>query len=339
MKDSHWQDTARVYACVQLHTLCFGHTFGEGPGPLLAVRLERNRNLVSLRPVDIEHETGIERRRVRRALAALVTWGYLIRDGENILLWLTPEIEAAETPEVEDDGAGRFELPDDLPEELKRYLKRFRVDHLPPAAVLEQAKPLCESLTEIEGKLRVLLVGEKPAKVTGEVGQKRSKSRTRAAYVKKAKVVPNEQNNNGVVSMESGVLINRKERHKPLSSSSVNGNGKTPMMMDAERSQIFDTLKQYCKPERGAVDAILTNSRAQNPNATVATICEAIHLKGRLAERADNPLGFLIVAVPRAIEGVSELPCGCGGTGQVGGVYGEYCHCDAGRALRRSHGR
>ena len=38
----------------------------------------------------------MDRRRVRRAVAALVYWGYLIRDGENILLWLIPEATVPE---------------------------------------------------------------------------------------------------------------------------------------------------------------------------------------------------------------------------------------------------
>ena len=66
MRDSHWTDTARVYACVSLHTLCFGQLLGEGPGPLCAVKLNAGK-VETLRPVDIERETGIDRRRVRRA--------------------------------------------------------------------------------------------------------------------------------------------------------------------------------------------------------------------------------------------------------------------------------
>ncbi len=302
MKDSHWTDTARVYACVSLHTLCFGQLLGDGPGPLLAVSMSRGE-LQPLRPVDIEHETGVDRRRVRRAVALLVEWGYLLRDGEKILLWLLPEVSSDEGDDSTSVPRDRVEYPDELPADLKRYLRKFHVSQLPSASVLEQAKPLCATVTDTEAKIRALLQPEKrPSESAVKAGMKRSKTRTVQTSERKAKGVSKQHIQKDLTRLADGVLFERNERQNTIpSSSSSSKNG--AMTITAEMEQVSEVLALYCSPERAAVQSLLRNCREQSKDATVATICEAIHLKGRMAGKKDNPLGFLLVAVPNAMNG------------------------------------
>ena len=95
------------------------------------------------------------------------------------------------------------------------------------------------------------------------------------------------------------------------------------MMMTAELEQISEAVRQFCLPERAAVDLMIRNCHTAYPNVTAAMICEAVALKGPVAVRKDNPIGFLTVAVPNVLTGVRSvaLECTCGHRGQC-----EYCH-------------
>lgn len=312
MKDSRWQDTARVYACVSLHTVCYGSKLGNGPGPLLAIRLERNEP-VSLRPVDIEKETGIERRSVRRAVASLVKWGYLIRDGENILLWLIPEATVSE-PEAEPESQPGIEFPDDLPDDLLRYLKKFRVSQMPSAEVLEQAKPLCSSLVETESLLRHLLVPEKPKLTGGEskagAGVKRSSSRAQRTYQEKAKVSPNGNNGNGVNGLDPRVHLERNERKTTKgdgSSSSKAEPNATTTIPTPDLALVSTELKRHCQTNPAIVNSLVMKCREAAPHCTAVGIVEALKVKGPLARSKNSPVGFLMVAIPDLLISSSAL--------------------------------
>jgi hypothetical protein len=290
--------------------------------------------LTPIGPKDISHETGLERRQVRRALAALEDGGFLERSGERITCYAVPRSSEKAAP-VEISKPQSVEFPTDLPDYLLHYLRRFRPAQLPDAAVLEELKPLCSSAVEIESKIRHILKPETEGRNSGASGHTRSKGRTRVSALCSENKNDKPNGIDKIDGMASGVRIERKERKKPLpsSSSSSSENG---TMMTVEMAQVSEVLALYCTPELAAVKTLVANCHAQSKGATVAMICDAIHLKGRMSAKKDNPLGFLMVAVPNALTGAVSRPCDCGGTGRA---TDGYCHCQAGRDLRRAHGR
>lgn len=294
MRDSHWTDTARVYACVSLHTLCFGQLLGEGPGPLCAVKLNAGK-VETLRPVDIERETGIDRRRVRRAVALLVEWGYLMRNGEDIALWLTPET-SVDADVSDDEPEVKIEFPEDLSDDLKRYLRRFRITQLPPASVLAQAKPLCESLVKTEAQLKALLIPEKPdSESTVKAGMKRSKGRTRESSLcrevsdDKPHVVSKKE------SLAYGVQIERKERKESLSSSSK--------VVPMPTTTIANELRKHSAADNPGVAAFVVACQSIRADVSEDELCYLIALKAPLAHKKPNPFAYLTRCVKNCLEG------------------------------------
>lgn len=317
MKCSGWTgEMGRVYSCLSLHCMAFASQ--------VAVRLERGK-LTPIGPKDISHETGLERRQVRRALAALEDGGFLERVGERITCYAVPH--SAGTVATETSKAQNIEFPGDLPDYLLHYLRRFRPRQMPDAAALEELKPLCSSAVEIEGKIRHILKPETEGRKLGASGHRRSKGRTRVSAQSDAKIITNSNGISKLEGLEGGVQIERKERKKNSSSSSpVNGNGK-PMMMTAEMEQVSEAIRKFCLPERGALDLMVRNCHAKLANVTPAMICAAVEMKGPLAVKKDNPIGFLVVAVPNVLTGVgSQEPilCPCGGI--VENRYCSSCH-------------
>jgi len=321
MKCSGWTgEMGRVYSCFSLHCMAFASQ--------IAVRLERGK-LTPIGPKDISHETGLERRQVRRALAALEDGGFLERSNERITCYAVPRSSGMVTP-IETSKAQNVEFPEDLPDYLLHYLRRFKAAQLPDAAVLEELKPLCSSAVEIEGKIRHILRPETEGRKSSASGHRRSKSRTRASAQRGATISANSNGIDEIEGVEFGVQIERKERKNTLpssssSSSSVNGNGK-PMMMTAEMEQVSEAIRKFCLPERGAVDLMVRNCHAKLANVTPAMICAAVEMKGPLALKKDNPIGFLAVAVPNVLTGVATSPrpteCTCGHRGTCAWCHG-----------------
>jgi hypothetical protein len=325
MKCAGWTgEMGRVYSCLSLHTMAFGSE--------VAVKLERGK-LVPITPKDISHETGgMDRRQVRRALAALEAGGFIERSGETIRCWASPRA-GLELPPVENEKTQGMQYPSDLPDYLLHYLRRFRPANLPDAAQLEELKPLCSSAAELETKIRHILKPDieaegrtrAPGRKQSASGHARSSDRTRASASSASVVVKN----TGKVEIQNeiqtahDVLLERTERKKTSSSSSRNGTNKKPMMMTPELEQISQTVRQFCLPERSAVDLMIRSCHAAYPNVTAAMICEAVELKGPMAVRKDNPIGFLTVAVPNVLTGVraSAAECTCGHRGQCA-----WCH-------------
>jgi hypothetical protein len=305
-------------------------------GSELAIRLERGKQ-VPLTPKDISHETGMDRRQVRRALAALEAGGFLDRGGENIHCWVSPR-PGLELAPVENEKSSTVEYPSDLPDYLLHYLRRFRPANLPDAAQLEELKPLCSAGVEIDTKIRRIMKPQTdsesrtrtPGQKSGASGHAGSLHRTRGSALSVGgKVSYNERNEftrNEIETLEENMLLReRTERKKNLSSSSsANGKGK-PMMMTAEIQQVSEAVRRFCLPELSAVDLMIRSCHVKYPNVTPAMICEAVAMKGPLAIGKKNPIGFLAVAVPNVLTGVSVAAgpreCTCGHRGQC-----DYCH-------------
>ena len=317
-------EMGRVYACLSLHCMAFASE--------LAVRMERGGKTVPLTPKDISHETGMDRRQVRRALAALETAGFLERAEEQIHCWASPRA-GSELPAVENEKTKTVAYPSDLPDYLLHYLRRFRPANLPDAAQLEELKPLCSSAAELETKIKRILKPEvesetrtrAPGRKQSASGHAGSSGRTRASAPLSAVMakIPAKVNTQNEIQTAPEVLLERTERKKTTSSSSREARNGKPMMMSPELEQIRDAVRRFCLPERSAVDLMIRNCHAAYPNVTAAMICEAVTLKGPVAVRKDNPIGFLTVAVPNVLTGVRSvaLECTCGHRGRC-----EYCH-------------
>jgi hypothetical protein len=239
---------------------------------------------------------------------------------------------------IETEKSSAVDYPSDLPDYLLYYLKRFRPANLPNAAQLEELKPLCSSAAELEGKIRRILKPEiegesrtrAPGRKSGASGHVRSSHRTRvSAPVLDVQVssARNEVLQNKLGTLADDVLLReRTERKKSLrpssSSSRANGNEK-PMMMTAEMEQVSEAVRRFCLPESSAVDLMIRSCHAKYPNVTPSMICEAVEMKGPLAVGKKNPIGFLAVAVPNVLTGVSTAAaeCTCGHRGQCA-----WCH-------------
>ena len=327
MKCEGWTgEMGRVYHSLSLHCMAFASE--------LAVKMERGK-LVPLRPKDISHDTGMDRRQVRRALAALEAGGFLERSGEEIRCWASPRA-GGEIPRQPSEKSQTVDYPSTLPDYLLHYLRRFRPASLPDAAQLEELKPLCSSAAELELKIRHILKPKTepesrtraPGRKQSASGHARSSDRTRASapiFGEKISHVGNEVSLNEIEPLEDGVLLReRTERNKSSSSSSRNGTRRKPMMMmTAEIEQVSESVRRFCLPERGAVGLMIRSCHAAYPNVTPAMICEAVELKGPLAVGKKNPIGFLAVAVPNVLTGVraSAAECTCGHRGQCA-----WCH-------------
>ena len=278
MRNPVWSEKTRVYACLSLHTMAFQQE--------RAVKLERGQPQ-PLTVKDASHETGLDRRQVCRALSALEAEGYAGQDGEWLLCWAVPRRSDAQS-NVKADRT-RIEYPEDLPADLVRYLRRFRVTELPAAPVLEQAKQICSKLSEYEAELlHVLKPGWLESRTRASAapgGQKRSKTRTRvSAHIRK-------------------IETDRKQSSTSSSSGGVNGNGQPTTTTDLEIQILSECLSQYSTPDDAAVQTLWINCRAVVHDVTPQEVCEVIRAKGRLAARKDNPLGFLMVAVPNCMNG------------------------------------
>jgi hypothetical protein len=67
----------------------------------------------------------------------------------------------------------------------------------------------------------------------------------------------------------------------------------------ADVALVLDGMRHFCRADEDAARSMLTQCRAKFPHSTAVEVCEAIKVKGRLARDKDNPVGFLLTAVPR----------------------------------------
>jgi hypothetical protein len=157
MVDETWPEKARVWASLSLHS--FGYSSE------VAVTMDKGKPRLLTR-ADIARETGIDGAKVRRSLASLELEGWIERRSTSgkadlergdieIRIFPIPRLAAPvqEIEAVEEVAA----LPDGLPDELVRYLRRFKVRDLPEASILEKAKGIAHQLSELEGELRRVL--------------------------------------------------------------------------------------------------------------------------------------------------------------------------------------
>ena len=330
MRDSAWTDKARVFACLSLHTMAFQCEE--------ATKLNRG-NRVPLTRGDIADDTGLDVSRVRKALVSLEQEGYLERRAPNglkrgeitIHCWAVPRLNGLQVAEPK--SPLRFDLPADLPEYLTRWMRRFKVAALTPL-MLERALPICENLDRWEGELRGILKPETP--VENGVARERKTKQPRGSAQSlegvargRAENPKFSRNTNGINKIDgvaNGVLLERKGKIKDLPSSSSSFEAENGPTMTAELEQISECLGLYCRVERAAVQTLVTNCHAKANGATVTMICDAIHLKGPMAPKKDNPLGFLMVAVPNALTGAGIAPrsaeCTCGHRGTCAWCHG-----------------
>ena len=120
MKNKAWQDEPRVWACLALHTMAFQQE--------LAVRMEGGA-LVPLRQVDIARETGIDVRKVQRAVQNLEKQGSVARQGQvkgevKIICYAVPRPPKKEA-DVETTSAPAS-IYDGLPDDLAVWLRKFK---------------------------------------------------------------------------------------------------------------------------------------------------------------------------------------------------------------------
>lgn len=120
MKNKAWQDEPRVWACLALHTMAFQQE--------LAVRMEGGA-LVPLRQVDIARETGIDVRKVQRAVQNLEKQGSVARQGQvkgevRIICYAVPRPPKKEA-DVETTSAPSS-IYDGLPDDLAVWLRKFK---------------------------------------------------------------------------------------------------------------------------------------------------------------------------------------------------------------------
>lgn len=159
--DETWTDKARVWASLSLHSFGFSSP--------VAIRLDKGKPVLLTRG-DIAKETGLPGPRVRRALAVLESDGWIERASVSgkadlergdieIRVFAIPRAAVA-GPESPAEPEAASYASDGLPDELLRYLKRYKVRELPDSAGLERAKDLCHRLSELEGELRRVLKPE-----------------------------------------------------------------------------------------------------------------------------------------------------------------------------------
>jgi hypothetical protein len=331
MRDSAWTDKARVFACLSLHTMAFQCEE--------ATKLNKGKRIPLTRG-DIADDTGLDVSRVRKAVVSLEHEGYLERRAPNGLVrgeitihcWAVPRLNGVEAAQPKTQT--RFDLPTDLPPYLTRWMRRFKVAAVTPL-MLERALPICENLDRWEGELRGILKPEIPA----ENGAARSRPKKQGTGLRASTSGGSAQ---PFAYNKERARNERKGKIEEIPSSSSSFEPENQTTMTAELEQVSECLAMYCRVETAAVQTLVSNCHAKAHGATVAAICDAIHLKGPMAPKKDNPLGFLMVAVPNALMGAGR--CKCNGTGwafidPATGVGEGYCHCQAGRALRHSHGR
>ena len=97
----------------------------------------------------------------------------------------------------------------------------------------------------------------------------------------------------------------KEQKSRASSSSSAEFESKTTTICSAGLQLISDALGRYATVDDTAVQTLLLNCRAVLKDVTDDEICRVIELKGRLAGKYGNPLGFLMTAVPRHLNGDS----------------------------------
>ena len=72
---------------------------------------------------------------------------------------------------------------------------------------------------------------------------------------------------------------------------------------------VLQVMRRFSHADEDAARQLVKECRAQDPRCTVVAIAETLEVKGPLAEKYDNPVGFLLTAVPKVFKGgVYEMP-------------------------------
>jgi hypothetical protein len=68
-------------------------------------------------------------------------------------------------------------------------------------------------------------------------------------------------------------------------------------------TEVLAALNEYGTGDEDAALRLINLCQHHAPDATAADVCRFIHARGRKARRAENPIGFLLTAVPKCFVG------------------------------------
>jgi hypothetical protein len=97
-------------------------------------------------------------------------------------------------------------------------------------------------------------------------------------------------------------IAERRDAETPLVSQ-PRPKGSEFIVRDADAHQVLDRMRKFSAADLDAARDLIVACRRHRRDATIVQILDAIDSKGSLTRGKDNPVGFLLTAVPRMFEG------------------------------------
>jgi len=124
-------------------------------------------------------------------------------------------------------------------------------------------------------------------------------------------------------SPEHGIIIDKKRQKRRGETAAAESPDEPPVAPAAaaepppkaeppkdlgEVEQVREALEPYGSADLETARRIIRESRKHYPPATPVEIIQVIHEKDKAARKAENPIGFLVVVVPKGFEGYQRKP-------------------------------